>query len=339
MEMEDGGDEEVDVPAIESAVEDLAGALGLEVVAEEGDDEGDDEGFGEEEDEDLDLDLEEMDAEPGMQEMHREADGMDEDDLVEISESVLRREIARMRNKTSRRTKPSRVAEARRRNARRRRLAEMGDPVEANHEFADEVIEVTKDDLVNALAEELGTDPSEDLSVDGMGNPSDNAEDFGGGSIARGVVPESRRRHSARRAQSRRRRATRSTSIRESRNQKALLQARKAASAAKRELQESNLFNAKLLYVNKLMQQHDLNSKQQRAIVEALDNAKTHREAKLLYTSLTESLRRRKSSRSGGRLSEGLVRGGSSSNPTKSAAPANNGVGLDRWATLAGIKK
>ena len=48
-----------------------------------------------------------------------------------------------------------------------------------------------------------------------------------------------------------------------------------------------NLFNAKLLYVNKLMQNRNVSSKQQRAIVEALDNAKTISEAKLVYESIT----------------------------------------------------
>jgi hypothetical protein len=89
------------------------------------------------------------------------------------------------------------------------------------------------------------------------------------------------------------------------------------------------------------MQVHDLNSKQQRAIVEALDNAKTIREAKLLYTSLTDSLRQRNTTtrrKAVSSLNEGLVRSGSGSNSTRSSAPAKNGVELNRWATLAGIK-
>jgi len=87
-----------------------------------------------------------------------------------------------------------------------------------------------------------------------------------------------------------------------------------------------------------------LNNKQQRAIVEALDNAKTLREAKLLYTSLTDSLRRRAASKSNGsaskRINEGnLLRSGSGSNSTRSGAPAKSGVELDRWAVLAGLNK
>jgi hypothetical protein len=157
------------------------------------------------------------------------------------------------------------------------------------------------------------------------------ASHFGGGKVSGRAVAEARRRRQRRIAESKKR------SLKQ---RKELMEAKRVAVAAKKELNESNLFNAKLLYVNKLMQQHDLNAKQQRAIVEALDNAKTQREAKLLYTSLTESLRRRAQSKTGtSTLSEGLVRGGSASSPARSSAPAKSSKGLDRWATLAGIKK
>ena len=111
----------------------------------------------------------------------------------------------------------------------------------------------------------------------------------------------------------------------------------------KKQLVEMNLFNAKLLYANKLMQNKNISVKQQRAIVEALDNAKTLREAKLLYTSLTDSLRRRSAAQSktaAKSLNEGtLLRSGSGSNSPRSGSPAKSGVELDRWAVLAGIKK
>jgi hypothetical protein len=209
----------------------------------------------------------------------------------------------------------------------------MGDPLEVQDHFggSEEVIEVDEETLINALAEELGDAAGEELNIDGQGDAAGQAAHFGGGSVEGEAVSESRRRRIARR---------RLQEKKFVQNQRKLaLKAQREAAAAKRELKESNLFNAKLLYVNKLMQQHDLNAKQQRAIVEALDNAKTHREAKLLYTSLTESLRRREQSRSSSSLNEGLVRGGSGSSPARSSAPAKQSKGLDRWATLAGIKK
>jgi hypothetical protein len=114
-----------------------------------------------------------------------------------------------------------------------------------------------------------------------------------------------------------------------------LVEAAKETVALRTQLEEVNLFNAKLLYVNKLMQNRDLTPRQQRAIVESLDAAKSVREAKLLYTSLTESLKSKS-----GTMTEGRILG-SSSRSTRSASPAaslNESVEVDRWAVLAGIK-
>ena len=106
----------------------------------------------------------------------------------------------------------------------------------------------------------------------------------------------------------------------------------------KEQLQEMNLFNAKLLYANKLMQNKDLSLKQQKHIVESLDNAKTLGEAKVLFEGLTKSLN--KSSSRTGALTEGTSRRvlGTSSRSTRSAQPAQNRAEVDRWALLAGIK-
>jgi len=113
---------------------------------------------------------------------------------------------------------------------------------------------------------------------------------------------------------------------------------KKALRAMKEQLQEMNLFNAKLLYANKLMQNKDLSLKQQKHIVESLDNAKTLGEAKVLFEGLTKSLN--KSSSRTGALTEGTSRRvlGTSSRSTRSAQPANNRAEVDRWALLAGIK-
>lgn len=131
----------------------------------------------------------------------------------------------------------------------------------------------------------------------------------------------------------------RSAAVQEARNNRALRarlsEAAKAVRALSGQLQEQKLFNAKLLYVNKLMQNRSLSDKQLRAVVEALDAAKTLREAKLLYTSLTESLTRGKP------MTEGANRTvAGSSRPTGSAGTLNESVGeVDRWAILAGISK
>ena len=89
-----------------------------------------------------------------------------------------------------------------------------------------------------------------------------------------------------------------------------------------------------ILSFNKLMQNTALPQAKLKAVVEALDSAKTLREANLLYKSLNESLSRTTSS-----LSEGANRTvGSSSRSTRPGGMINESVGeTDRWAVLAGI--
>ena len=341
---DDGGDAgiDIDVDAIKSAVADLASALDMEVEEAEEAEEAEDDDGDEEEDDAMDLDLEEMDDMDDMDEMDQkdemdemyEMDDMDdmdedEDEMMEISESMLRREISKMTRgskKPARRSKSrvtNRLAESRRkRMARRRRLAEMGDPMGAMHSFADEVIEVSEEDLINALAAELGDAAGVDLNIDGSGDASRAARSFGGGKATSEALKEARK-------------ARRQTKV----AKRQLAEAKKQAILAKKELKESNLFNAKLLYVNKLMQGYSLNAKQQRAIVEALDNAKTLREAKLLYKTLTESLNKGRSAKKGSTMNESVSKTGSASKSVRSSAPTNNGSELGRWAVLAGLNK
>lgn len=292
LELDDEEKEELagaeDAEAVDTALEDILGDLEVamgdaEVVDEpEGDvEEDDDEATGDEEEgEELDL---------------GEADHMDE--VYEIDEAVLRRELRKMR-----------------------RLREQEEAVAtyADHpaeEVGDVFYDVDEDDLINVLADELG--------------PVDD-----GVEAEPETVTESRiaRRVRMRRAAMSRRGGRRRNNVNES---VAVRKYQGTVNELKKQLVEMNLFNAKLLYANKLMQNKNLSVKQQRAIVEALDNAKTIREAKLLYKSLSESLTRRAR---GKKLNEGALRTlGSSSRSTRSAQPASNGVEVDRWAVLAGL--
>lgn len=214
-----------------------------------------------------------------------------EDEEFEIEESVLRRELKRMR--------ALRESDG---------VADFGAGTDEGEIF----FNVSEEDLINVLADELGR-----------------------ADVATPKV-ESRNRRPVQRAQRPAQRQTDPRAARALAENKALRAklavAAKANAEMKRHLVEMNLFNAKLLYVNKLMQNKNVTPKQQRNIVEALDNAKTLREAKLLYKTLTESLNKRTA------LSESRVRQlGSPSRSTPSAQPATNGVETDRWAVLAGI--
>jgi hypothetical protein len=113
---------------------------------------------------------------------------------------------------------------------------------------------------------------------------------------------------------------------------------RGAVETLREQLTDLNLFNAKLLYVNKLLQNRDLSASQRRSIIEALDAASSLREVKLLFTSLTESLDKSKS----GKLSESFMRravGSSSRTATSAGAKSSESLEVDRWARLAGLNK
>ena len=261
----------------------------------------------------------------------------DEDDEVEINEAMLRRALGASRRRRTSRRSSRRVNESRRvriaRARRRRRIFEAEAKAQSGQFGGGKLekemfVDVDENTLLNALAEELGDDVN---STDAAGSSTANADHFGGGSIKRGVVPESRRRRAFRRRAQRQLSETKRIAKKNAR----------VARAAKAELKESNLFNAKLLFVTKLLQSHSLNNKQQRAIIEAMDNAKTQREAKLLFTSLNESLNNKvRKNRSSSRLTENRSRTGASSRSLQSGqAPRSNGVELDRWAVLAGLKK
>jgi hypothetical protein len=105
-------------------------------------------------------------------------------------------------------------------------------------------------------------------------------------------------------------------------------------------LEQMNLFNAKLLYVNKLMTNEGVTAKQKQVIVESLDKAKTLREVKLLYKTLSTSLVREKPKARGQVTESVAVRAGSASRPAQTGSTTGEArdTQLDRWATLAGIK-
>lgn len=108
-----------------------------------------------------------------------------------------------------------------------------------------------------------------------------------------------------------------------------------AESNLRNKLAESNLFNAKLVYTNKLLQSDVLSKKQKASIVEKLDEAKSIREVKLVYESLSKALAG--SSRPMNESANRQVVGSSSRTTRSAGAPINEGYETNRWAKLAGI--
>ena len=115
-----------------------------------------------------------------------------------------------------------------------------------------------------------------------------------------------------------------------------LEEAYNALSIIKTELQEVNLFNAKLLYTNKIFKAKNLTESQKVKVLAAFDKAASVKEAKLVFETLSEGMKETKKT-----VNESLLRGSAS----KAAGVVAKKPILEvndqfaRWQTLAGIKK
>lgn len=111
---------------------------------------------------------------------------------------------------------------------------------------------------------------------------------------------------------------------------------RGAVNSLREQLEELNLFNAKLLYVNKLLQNKSLNESQKKSVIKALDEAQSLTEAKSLFNSLTSTLGSNSGRRSS--LNESRILGSSSRTLTSSQTSATSATNeLSRWQRLAGL--
>ena len=203
------------------------------------------------------------------------------------------------------------------------------DDVTVESRRRDRVLEIDE----NMLRSEIGK-----MKAIREGEAKDMASHFGGGSLEGEMFVDGVELNKLHEIKTKAAKVVRKNRMLESK----LSQYKKALQGMKDQLSEMNLFNAKLLYANKLMQNRELSMKQQRHIVESLDDAKTIREAKILFESLSKSFVSSRTT-SNRNLTESAIRRptGSSSTPVRSgqAKPITESVALDRWATLAGIKK
>ena len=106
----------------------------------------------------------------------------------------------------------------------------------------------------------------------------------------------------------------------------------------KKELQEVNLLNAKLLYTNKIFNAKNLNESQKLRVLKAFDKATSVKEAKVIYETLNEGMvsKTTKSSmvneiKGSASKATGFIR--ESKNPIVEVDPM-----VARWQKLAGIK-
>ena len=113
----------------------------------------------------------------------------------------------------------------------------------------------------------------------------------------------------------------------------------------KKQINEVNLLNAKLLYTNKLFKNYGLTNEQKMKIVETFDLTQTVREVKIAYTSLAESFNFgkstvKKTNTVAKTITEGLAsKTVASTKPAPSVIVENTNTQAHRFQTLAGIKK
>ena len=104
----------------------------------------------------------------------------------------------------------------------------------------------------------------------------------------------------------------------------------------KTDLNEDNLLNSKLLYTNKIFRSKNLTESQKVKVLEAFDKATTAKEAKLVFETLSNEPKSRKSS-----VTESMMGGASKAAgiaPTKTPILEVNDQ-FARWQHLAGITK
>lgn len=341
---------------LDSVGVDLIGGGGDEDADLGGDDGGgedpiEDQGGGDDEEIDLgDLDLGDDDQGGGDQ---MEATKLSDDTIVEIDEKMLAREIKRMKN------------------IRELQARDMNEPVPSSEGNGGDNAE-TLDDFGGGSSE---GDPVADATVRTEGEELDEDDAVDVSEMKRRIRVEqniqktSRARLSrlqnavrtvptARRGQIRTECARLTKAINESRARTAKLSlrlrkesvqapsrssnsTRRAQAPSAREqalsskLAESNLYNVKLSYANKVLQS-SLTKSQQATVIERLDEAKTPREAKLVYETVAKAFKA--SRQSVNESSERKLPLGSSSRVTRPASTdLNEGFETQRWAKLAGI--
>tara|TARA_R100000008_G_scaffold66926_1_gene43975 strand:- start:2732 stop:3796 length:1065 start_codon:yes stop_codon:yes gene_type:complete len=109
----------------------------------------------------------------------------------------------------------------------------------------------------------------------------------------------------------------------------------------KEKLDSSSLTNAKLLYQNKALNSDSLNERQKQKLVEAVSNADTIEEAKVIFETLQSTVGSTSRKRRPQSLGEAVEKSSSmilSSSRSKSSTRQKQDPTIDRWKFLAGIK-
>ena len=123
-----------------------------------------------------------------------------------------------------------------------------------------------------------------------------------------------------------------------------LEETKKALETVSKELNEVNLLNSKLLYVNRIFKANTLDESQKLRVVESLDKASSTKEAKLIYETIKDTFNISKNTKSSSKrksIKENLGMAskatGTSTAPKKEVISESNDM-VDRFKKLANIK-
>ena len=113
----------------------------------------------------------------------------------------------------------------------------------------------------------------------------------------------------------------------------------KVINTLREKMHEVNLMNARLLYTTKVLHRYPLTNAQKMRVVETFDRASTVREAKLVFTTLSESLRGASSNKTTKKLTEGMASRSTGSTKSEKSIIKDVDNQVSRFQKLAGIKK
>jgi len=116
-------------------------------------------------------------------------------------------------------------------------------------------------------------------------------------------------------------------------NEDEMNEMKKQVDTLKKELNEINLLNAKLLYVNKIFRSKNLTESQKSKVLGAFDKANTVKEAKLVFETISESVKVNKEV-----VRENLGRASKPAGVARKQPIMEIDSQVSRWQKLAGIK-
>jgi hypothetical protein len=253
--------------------------------------------------------------EPAMEEGEDEEEPMDEE-LMEIirqlEEDIDSSEIGSGDNK-----KPSAVASDDSTEDKSEKLVQL---VEEEDEDSEEVAEIKE--ILRALREEEEAEAKKEAPVE----EGEDEEEVDIKEVLRALREEEEESEKVEEAEE----AEKEKEVAESK----LREAYAVITFLRSKINEVNLLNSKLLFSNKLFRKHSLNEKQKMTVIENFDRASSLREVKLVYATLSESLRTTKVKQ---------IKESFASKPTASTRPSkpilNEGdVMANRLRKLAGLK-